>query len=563
MYEALYRKWRPLRFADVVGQGHITETLKNEIVTGRVSHAYLFTGTRGTGKTSCAKILARAVNCQSPNNGDPCNQCPACLGLLDGSIMDVVEIDAASYSGVDNIRALRDESIYAPTVVNKRVYIIDEVHMLSTGAFNALLTILEEPPPHLLFVLVTTETHKILPTILSRCQRFNFRRIAPVDMKRHVVDVAAREGFALDDQAARLIVRLADGSLRDALSLLDQCMAPGQKGITLSSAQEVLGMAGDQSMFTLVAAITDRDASAALSCFSELYAAGRDPISLLDELTSLLRDVLLFHLLPDRDDTSHRDGIESLAAGLGTERLTYAIALLQELLTGLRSSGRRLDAEVALLRLCDERLGYDLNALIERVAALEEASASGQVLERQPGRAFAPPMNNARETPLRRAEPSEPISTPPVPDRPVTAAEATPSPSIEEPSQSQLNPVIEPTVPPPPVNKNAEAATTGVLPADFADKLNAACAPKLLPITAGILKSAHLSLSGAHLSIGVEAYESSHLKKSEAIIRAEASALLGHEIQLLFVDPPAQTEVKADPLDSLIELSGVSITVEE
>ena len=227
MYQALYRKWRPQTFADVIGQQHVTDTLRAQLQSGRLSHAYLFTGTRGTGKTTCAKILARAVNCEHPVNGDPCNECAACRGILDGSVLDVTEIDAASNNGVDNIRDLRDETRYTPAQVKKRVFIIDEVHMLSTGAFNALLKTLEEPPEHVLFILATTELHKVPATILSRCQRFDFRRIGAEDIARRLLDVAAGEGIELTEGAARLIARLADGAMRDALSMLDRAAAAG------------------------------------------------------------------------------------------------------------------------------------------------------------------------------------------------------------------------------------------------------------------------------------------------------------------------------------------------
>ena len=226
MYQALYRKWRPRTFDDVVGQSHITDTLKRQVATGRLSHAYLFTGTRGTGKTTCAKILARAVNCEHPVDGNPCNQCPSCLGIESGSILDVLELDAASNNGVDQVRALRDEAVYTPAAVRKRVYIVDEVHMLSTAAFNALLKILEEPPEHLMFILATTELHKVPATIKSRCQQFSFKRILPGDIAARLAYVAREEGIELRGEGASLLARLADGGLRDALSLLDQCAGP-------------------------------------------------------------------------------------------------------------------------------------------------------------------------------------------------------------------------------------------------------------------------------------------------------------------------------------------------
>ena len=227
MYQALYRKWRPKTFSDVIGQSHITQTLRKQVAEGRTSHAYLFTGTRGTGKTTCAKILAKAVNCEHPMDGDPCCQCPSCVGIENGSFLDVLELDAASNNGVDQVRALRDEAIYAPANVKKRVYIVDEVHMLSTPAFNALLKILEEPPEHLMFILATTELHKVPATILSRCQRFSFRRIQPRDIVGRLNYIAQQENIDLNDDGAALLARLSDGALRDALSLLDQCAAVG------------------------------------------------------------------------------------------------------------------------------------------------------------------------------------------------------------------------------------------------------------------------------------------------------------------------------------------------
>ena len=223
MYQALYRKWRPQTFDEVVGQRHITETLKNQVRTGRLSHAYLFIGTRGTGKTTCARILAKAVNCEHPVDGNPCGVCPACRGISEGSVLDVVELDAASNNGVDNVRALREEAVFTPASVRKRVYIIDEVHMLSTSAFNALLKILEEPPEHLMFILATTELQKVPATILSRCQRHSFRRIDTPELADYIEYIASQERFSLSADAAELIARLADGGVRDALSLLDQC----------------------------------------------------------------------------------------------------------------------------------------------------------------------------------------------------------------------------------------------------------------------------------------------------------------------------------------------------
>ena len=244
MYQALYRKYRPQTFDEVVGQLGVTQTLRAQLQSGKLSHAYLFTGSRGTGKTSCAKILAKAVNCEHPEGGNPCNACPACLGIENGSILDVVELDAASNNGVDQIRTLRDEAVYTPAAVRKRVYIVDEVHMLSVAAFNALLKILEEPPEHLMFILATTELHKVPATILSRCQRFAFRRINPEDIAARIHYVAYEEGLDVTPEAANLLGRLADGALRDGLSLLDQCAAAAQGQISAETVRFLLNLIG-------------------------------------------------------------------------------------------------------------------------------------------------------------------------------------------------------------------------------------------------------------------------------------------------------------------------------
>ena len=298
MYQALYRKWRPKVFSDVIGQEHITETLKKQVAEGRTSHAYLFTGTRGTGKTTCAKILAKAVNCEHPVNGDPCCQCPSCLGLESGSFLDVLELDAASNNGVDQVRALRDEAIYAPANVKKRVYIVDEVHMLSTAAFNALLKILEEPPAHLMFILATTELHKVPATILSRCQRYSFKRILPKDIAQRLTYVAGQEHIDLTADGAELLSRLADGALRDGLSLLDQCAAAGGT-VDSRAVLEVLGLAGNLQTAQLMRHILDRNVQAALLLLNELYAGGKDVGAVLGELSTLTRDLLLRKTAPE------------------------------------------------------------------------------------------------------------------------------------------------------------------------------------------------------------------------------------------------------------------------
>ena len=345
MYQALYRKWRPKAFADVVGQEHITQTLRRQAAQGRLSHAYLFTGTRGTGKTTCAKILAKAVNCQHPVDGDPCNQCQACLGIDNGSLLDVLELDAASNNGVDHVRALRDEAIYSPASVRYRVYLIDEVHMLSTAAFNALLKILEEPPAHLIFILATTELHKVPATILSRCQRFAFRRIRPQDIAQRLRYVAGQEGMALDEDAAELLARLSDGALRDALSLLDQCGASGG-AIDTGRVLDVLGLAGNVQTAELMGCVLRREVKEALLLLDRLYRGGKDVGALLSELSTLTRDLLIRMTAPEGGAALLSGGydsaqLDSLSQGVNPTRLIYMATQLQTTAAALPLSAPR------------------------------------------------------------------------------------------------------------------------------------------------------------------------------------------------------------------------------
>ena len=380
VYQALYRKWRPQTFADVIGQQHITDTLRAQLQSGRLSHAYLFTGTRGTGKTTCAKILARAVNCEHPVNGDPCNECAACRGILDGSVLDVTEIDAASNNGVDNIRDLRDETRYTPAQVKKRVFIIDEVHMLSIGAFNALLKTLEEPPEHVLFILATTELHKVPATILSRCQRFDFRRIGAEDIARRLLDVAAGEGIQLTEGAARLIARLADGAMRDALSMLDRAAAAG--AVDEQTVTTALGVLGQDDGVRLAEALKAGDLAAAVGLLDEYYNAGRDLASVYDQMLGLIRDALL--VKTSKTDVSGLISpaysvktLQKLCDGLASSTLIAWSRVIGDTLDRMRSAAnRRVEAELCAVRLCS--LGAEnYDTLGGRVEALEEKLKNG------------------------------------------------------------------------------------------------------------------------------------------------------------------------------------------
>ena len=317
MYQALYRKYRPQTFDDVVGQLAVTQTLKNQILTGKTSHAYLFTGTRGTGKTTCAKILAKAVNCEHPVDGNPCNRCAACRSIDSGACMDVLEIDAASNNGVDNVRGLRDDAIYTPAEVRKRVYIIDEVHMLSMQAFNALLKIIEEPPEHLLFILATTELQKVPATILSRCQRFSFRRILPQDIADRLSYIAYQEKINLLPEAAAYLARLADGGLRDAVSLLDQCASASTGELGTEQVCRTLGLAGTRQTEAMLQAIAKHDSAAVLKLFDGQYAEGKDLAAMLNELCSVARDLLILRTAPK--------GGAALVSGICTEQELSAL----------------------------------------------------------------------------------------------------------------------------------------------------------------------------------------------------------------------------------------------
>ena len=383
MYQALYRKYRPKTFDDVVGQEHITETLKKQVETGRLSHAYLFIGTRGTGKTTCAKILAKAVNCEHPVNGNPCNRCAACRGIDDGSILDVVELDAASNNGVDNVRALRDEAVFSPASVRKRVYIVDEVHMLSNSAFNALLKILEEPPEHLMFILATTELHKVPATILSRCQRHSFKRI-PVDtITARLNFVAQQEHLDLQPDAAALLARMADGGMRDALTLLDQCC--GNECISTDAVISAIGLAGNLRTAQLLRSVAAGDTAGALEQFRDLWQDGKDPSALLDELSMLQRDLLMQAVAP-RGGRELLSGaydpvtLDELSGAFSSAQLLANLQSIQQTLGAMASQPNpRIAAELCLIRLCRPELCDDVPTLCARMDKLEQTVYSGAI----------------------------------------------------------------------------------------------------------------------------------------------------------------------------------------
>lgn len=424
MYQALYRKWRPQVFADVVGQEHITTTLMNELETGRHSHAYLFTGSRGTGKTTCAKIFAKAVNCEHPVNGDPCNECETCKGIDSGAIMDVIEIDAASNNGVDNIRDIRDEANFTPVNGKYRVYIIDEVHMLSTGAFNALLKTLEEPPAHVKFILATTEVHKLPATILSRCQRFDFKRITPEDIAKRLAYVAEQEGLELEADAAMLIARLADGALRDALSILDQCIGHSRH-ITLDVVNATVGLAGKAHLFALATSILNKDGATALEQVNTLHNNSCDMERLCNELTNHFRNLMVCKAVKSPKDLivcsdEELAEYQRCASAYSMDFILEALNVLGDTLTNLRRGlNRRVEMEMAIIRLCNsETVSLANGAAPIKVEApapiIEEPKFEEPELEEIPfPEEPAPAAAPIEEEPIVEPEPEpEPIPAP-------------------------------------------------------------------------------------------------------------------------------------------------------
>jgi len=376
LYRVLYRKWRPKTFEDVTGQPQVTQTLKQELVAGRIAHAYLFTGSRGTGKTTCAKILAKAINCLNPIDGEPCGTCEICRGIDEGSVTDVVEIDAASNNGVDNIRMLREEAGFTPAMAKYRVYIIDEVHMLSIGAFNALLKTLEEPPAHVVFILATTEVHKMPATILSRCQRFEFKRISPDDSAQRLCYIAREEGADLDDEAALLIARLADGALRDALSILDQCIGVSNH-VTTEVVCSTVGIVGREHLYQLVDAAASQNSAKALELIDQLYRGSKDMARLCEELSVYFRNMMLIKTMKDARafipvSEEEFQSLTKQALSLSLTAILHGLDTIQDALEKIyRGANARITFEMTMIQLCTPQLDTSAEALLRRINALE------------------------------------------------------------------------------------------------------------------------------------------------------------------------------------------------
>lgn len=352
MYQALYRKWRPKTFDDVIGQDHITKTLKSEVMSGRISHAYLFTGSRGTGKTSCAKILAKAVNCLSPVDGNPCLNCEICKSIESETVLDIVEIDAASNNGVENIRSMREEVVFSPTKCKYRVYIVDEVHMLSTGAFNAFLKVLEEPPPHVIFVLATTEVHKLPATIISRCQRFDFYRITPEDILKRIKYICEKENIKIDDGAAKIISQSADGAMRDALSILDQCANACQNSVDEESVKKILGITGSEYVSDMAGFIFSNKPAECLNLIDKMHRESKNMLRFFEEITEYFRNLMICKV------TGNSPTFKSEKINLNKINLCdilRTLDILQESYKNMNSgANKKLEAEIAVVKLCNE-----------------------------------------------------------------------------------------------------------------------------------------------------------------------------------------------------------------
>ena len=448
MYRALYRKWRPQRFEDVVAQRGIVTALRNQIASGRVGHAYLFTGVRGTGKTTCAKIFAKAVNCLHPNGGDPCGECEICKGIDNGSILDVVEMDAASNNGVDDIRDLRDETAYTPSACHYKVYIIDEVHMLSTAAFNALLKTLEEPPAHVIFILATTEIQKVPATILSRCQRYDFTRIGPEDIAQRVEYIAGQEGLELTAGGAELISRLADGAMRDALSILDTCAGVTTK-IDADVVRRMAGVTDRSYLFHISDALEAQDGAAALAQLAALRQQSVDVKRLTEELIAHYRALMLAAL----------PGGQSLLSGVSPEEEAQYLEKgpqlgQREAVRAIRTLGNALEH---MTRGSDQRIELELALFTLSEPPQAAPAAAGSVQAAAPAAPVVRPFVSAPAQPAPQPFVSTPVTPPPAVQEPLPAPAAEPTSAPEEPAVSPASVLEEPApapveeeLPPPP-----------------------------------------------------------------------------------------------------------------
>lgn len=574
MYQVLYRKWRPKTFSDVSGQEHITTTLLNELSTNRLNHAYLFTGSRGTGKTTCAKILAKAVNCLHPVNGNPCGECEICKGIDSGGILDVTEMDAASNRKIDDIRQIIDEVQFKPSKCKYRVYIIDEVHMLTTEAFNALLKTLEEPPEHAIFILATTEVHKLPQTILSRCQRFDFHRIPPRAIADRLLYVASQEGVTLSDGAALLAASVADGALRDALSLLDRCIAISSD-IDEDVVRSAAGLARKTYLFELANCVINKDTAKALEIVNRLYGESKDMARLCDELLSHFRTLMLIKSVKNprdiiimADDEFEQAQVQSDYLSLAD--IVYYMDVLSRAYQNMgRGTGDRTELEMAVVKLSSAELDGTVEALTARVTALEKAVKKGIRVNCVPEQVQAVSQPVQSETPKPEVQKSEPEKVQEV--KPVVETEkdepVAPTPKIQgQPAQEQ--PVLTASAPKKAVQRQSvdlDAIYNNAQPfPDWAEVVNN-MKPVSRTIAAAFANSSAYT-SGKYMLIDTDnemAFELLKNNERRQEIRQLIFETTGQHYNLgPYKRPSAKQEDKTDPVDRLVEsLQGSDVII--
>lgn len=606
MYLALYRKYRPRTFDDVISQEHITTTLKNQIISGSTVHAYLFTGSRGTGKTTCAKILSMAVNCLAPKDGSPCLECERCKEIMDGTTTDIVEMDAASNNGVDDVRQLRDEVAYTPVSCKYRVYIIDEVHMLSAAAFNALLKTIEEPPPHVKFILATTELHKVPATILSRCQRFEFRRVDIADSAERLLEVAEKEGVSLERGAAELISRLSDGGMRDALSVLDRCISADTR-ITTDVVRECAGVADKKHLFAFTEMIARKDTAGCIRLLGELHRGSKDIALIVSELSEQFRDMMLYKTAPDGTELLNAlpDELPELARIADTYTLAdilRCITLLQQCADGVgRVKQRKTLAEMCFVRMCAAP-----ETTLEQPAALGTAPAAVRPAAPSPAASAPPPAavgTVSGTKPAQHARSFEDVEPPPLTDDdapPLDDYYPIPSPPVPDPARGMREiPVEKPprqygatqmatqqaaaqqvaaqraaaqqVAPQRAVPRQDTAPQTDGLAdapeAITADEWNAAVS-KLDFVTSTMLANSTASLANGWLTVRSSNSMLLNNAKDEELLRIEkaVSAALGYAVRLKLEEAksaPGEQNAVRTPLEELLDKArGLGVEVE-
>lgn len=560
LYQVLYRKWRPQTFDDVSGQEHITTTLKNEVAANRINHAYLFTGSRGTGKTTCAKILSKAVNCLNPRSGNPCCECEICKGIDDGSILDVIEMDAASNRSIDDIRSIIDEAQYKPSRCKYRVFIIDEVHMLTPEAFNALLKTLEEPPEHVIFILATTEIHKILPTIVSRCQRFDFHRIKPSDIKDRLMYVAQQENVKLSESAAMMIATVADGAMRDALSLMDRCIAISTD-VDDNVARTAAGLVQQSYLYDFAACIINKNTSKALEIIDNLYSESKDMARLCNELISHFRSLMMIksvkkprEIIVMSDDEFEE--AQTQADYLSIADIIYYMDVLSKAHLRMgHGTGDRVELETALVKLTAPELEATTEALTARIAALEKAVKQGIKISAEPAlqttavaQADEKPVTtvNTDENPLQVQSEASPAE---LPKAPVTK----PAPQVKHTQQKSTVNLEE-------IYQNAKPFPRWVEVVENMKPVSRAIAAAFSGSTAYV--------SGNYLLIDTSNNMAFELLKNGSRreeIRKIIQETTGHTYSLGPYKKPEKKQEKTDPIQTLkqeLEESGIEITEE-